>query len=95
MSVNFGADVAFLALGGVLILVAVTVKLAAALRRNRIKSAREANIEGDPLSDYIPESLKENPVLQKLLMQVSETPIAATVSAVTIGILISRELFED
>jgi len=49
----------------------------------------------DPLAKYIPENVRENPTMQKLLYQIGESPVTATATAVTLGMLISREFLEE
>jgi|GEM_PF-1494543 len=51
--------------------------------------------KSDPLASILPESLRRDPNINAIMRQVSENPVAASAAALTIGMLISRELFGD
>ena len=52
-------------------------------------------LEDDPLSAFLPDIIKENETVKNLVSQESHNPIMATAAAVTLGMLLSREFFED
>ena len=52
-------------------------------------------MQNDLLANYIPDGLKDDPVIGKLLKEIGENPITSTAVAVTLGMLISRDLFKD
>ncbi len=91
---NYGSDIAFLATG--LFFIALSASfLIWSKSRKRLKAAMPTNINQDPLANYIPETLKDSPLIQKLLIHISENPIAATATAATLGILLSKEFLEE
>jgi len=91
---EYGAEVAFAVTGGTLLFSAIT--LLAILRRPRKAAAPiPPKLADDPLAKYIPENVRENPTMQKLLYQIGESPVTATATAVTLGMLISREFLEE
>lgn len=94
IATNYGADTAFLTLGLLLIACGGVIKLFARNRRV-LKAPLPSNVARDPLAQYIPPSVRENPTIRKLIVQISENPVAATATAVTLGMLISNELFEE
>lgn len=90
-------EVAFLGVGIVLLLGALVIKFEQ--WRNRPQPTSEANslppnIENDALAAHIPDSLKDDPLLKKILVEISDKPLAATVTALTLGMLLSREYFD-
>ena len=91
---EYGVEVAFAVTGGALLFSAIT--LLATLRRPRKTAAPiPPKLADDPLAKYIPENVRENPTMQKLLYQIGESPVTATATAVTLGMLISREFLEE
>lgn len=94
LSKAFGAEVAFAALGSGLLLIALTLLLV--LKRPLDKDTpMPPKLAHDPLAKYVPDTIRENPTMQKLLFQIGESPITATATAVTVGMLLSRELLEE
>lgn len=49
----------------------------------------------DPISAFLPQIIKDNETVKNLVSQVSDNPITATTAAVTLGILLSQQFFED
>lgn len=91
---HYGSDAAFLVVGATFIVGAVII-LVWSKRRKPVARPLPANVSQDPLANYIPANLRESPTVQKLLIHVSENPVAATVTALTLGMLISNELIEE
>lgn len=54
-----------------------------------------SNVEDDPLAKHIPDTLKDDPRIQQVLAKIGDNPVAATAGAVTVGMLLSRELIGD
>jgi len=78
-------------------LTSIAIAVGAAMTRDRKKRVVKIDTAAanDPMAKYIPDTIKVNPTVQKLLHQVSESPITATATAVTIGVLLSKEIFEE
>lgn len=94
VSKTYGADAAFAVMG--LSTFATALILLAILKDKKKAVVRLDTATGnDPMAKYIPDTVKTNPTVQKLMHQVGESPITATATAVTIGMLLSRELFEE
>lgn len=94
LSKEFGTEIAFAATGGAMFLSAII--LLVILKRPRAETApMPAKIAHDPLAKFVPDTLRDNPTVQKLLYQIGESPVTATATAVTVGMLLSRELLED
>jgi len=94
VSKTYGADAAFAVMG--LSTFATALILLAVLKDKKKTVVRLDTATGnDPMAKYIPDTVKTNPTVQKLMHQVGESPITATATAVTIGMLLSRELFEE
>lgn len=94
LSKEFGTEIAFASTGGGLLFCAIILLMI--LKQSKPEAAPiPPNIAHDPLAKYVPDTLRDNPTVQKLLFQIGENPVAATASAVTIGMLLSRELLEE
>lgn len=90
----YGTEVAFAATG-ITMLLAGSILITLLSRPKSKHTPLPPKIANDPLAKYVPESIKENPTVQKLLYQIGESPVTATATAVTIGMLLSKELFEE
>jgi len=94
---TYSVEVAFLGIGLLFILGALAIKIEQWRKRITAKSEMERlpqNIENDALAAHIPDSLKDDPLLKKILVEISEKPIAATATALTVGMILSREYFD-
>ncbi|WP_409432262.1 hypothetical protein ACJ3XI_08565 [Litorimonas sp. RW-G-Af-16] len=91
---TYGTETAFAATGGAMFLIALLIILF-----SREPSAKAvsipASLANDPLAQYIPDNIKDNPTVQKLLYQIADSPVTATATAVTVGMLLSKEIFEE
>lgn len=94
VSKSYGADAAFATMGATTLLTAFIILAMTRDRKKRVVKIDTA-AANDPMAKYIPDTIKANPTVQKLLHQVSESPITATATAVTIGVLLSKEIFEE
>jgi len=94
LSKEYGSEIAFATTGAILLISAIILLTA-------LKRPKDANVPippklaNDPLAKYVPETVRENPTMQKLLYQIGESPVTATATAVTLGMLISREFLEE
>ncbi len=94
---TYSLEMAFLAIGIILISGALLIKFESWRTRPKPKTGSKQlpqNIENDLLAAHIPDNLKEDPVLKKILVEISEKPLAATATALTVGMLLSREYFD-
>ena len=94
LSKEYGAEIAF-AVTGATLLISAIVLLAILKRPKKDIAPIPPKLAHDPLAKYVPETVRENPTLQKLLYQIGESPVTATATAVTLGMLISREFLEE
>ncbi|WP_371395352.1 phage holin family protein [Fretibacter rubidus] len=94
VATHYGTDTAFLSLGTIF-LISAAIFMMIAKDKRYVKPPLPDNVAQDPLAAHIPASVRENPTVQKLLLHVSENPVAATATAVTLGMLISNEFFEE
>ncbi len=94
---TYSLDVAFLGIGLILLSGAITVKTYQLKKRPVPKPETKqlpANIQNDALAAHIPDNFKDDPLLKKVLTEISEKPMAATATALTFGMLLSREYFD-
>ena len=94
LSKNYGSDIAFAVLGTFLLCVGLTA-LYFQNRKRRALLALTPQVNTDPLAQYVPASIRDNPAIQKLMLQIEQNPLTAAATAVTVGVLLSNELFED
>ena len=94
LSGQYSTEAAF-AVVGIVMMLAAFILLAFVKRSSRHQSQTDQKQTGDPLAQFLPDVIKSNPTTQALLRQVEEAPITATATAVTVGMLLSREILED
>lgn len=96
-SKEFGVVIACLVMCATLLSLGVVMLLARLARKEGSvkKTNLPATLQGDPLAQHIPDSLKDDPRVQQLLEKIAENPLAASASAVALGMLVSRELLGD
>ena len=103
IAIDYGLDLAFLAVAAILLVIAIAFAISAQISKQ--KALREAEqqreqIQGllaakaDPLAEHIPEELLTHPVSQKILGQIEESPIAASATALGLGVLLSHQLLD-
>jgi len=93
-SKTYGTEMAFAGVGAALLLSGVAM-LFWINRPKEVATPLPPRLAQDPLAQYVPDSMRSNPTIQKLLYQIGESPITATATAVTVGMLLSKEIFED
>jgi len=94
MASSFGTDIAFASLGLVTFVTAIILLISMKDKRV-VQKPLPTRIKQDPLAKLIPDNIQSNPAIQKLLHQIGESPVTATATAVTIGVLLSKEIFEE
>jgi hypothetical protein len=92
---EYGTEIAFAATGAALLICASIMLIF--LKRPKAEQAAPLppKLSNDPLAKYVPDTLRDNSTIQKLLYQVGESPVTATATAVTVGMLLSREFLEE
>ena len=95
LSKAYGTEVAFAATGLALLFAASNLLILLNRPKRELSAPMPPKIAHDPLAKYIPETVRDNPTLQKLLHQIGESPVTATATAVTVGMLLSREFLEE
>lgn len=91
---QFSTEISFTILGVFILIVALAVHLKA---KNKFKPKEETpvGLEDDPLSAFLPNIIKENETVKNLVSQISHNPIMATAAAVSLGMLLAHEFFDD
>ena len=91
----YGAAIGFLSVSALFFLVGLIMffksKSPKSLKVNQPRSVQST----DPLAGLIPESLMSDPAVTKLVGQIRANPIATSLAAATIGMLITREIMKD
>lgn len=87
-----GVDVAWLAVGIILLLGALFAFLAV---RTPVKDPEPLpyDVKTDPIAELLPAELTNDPVIAKVLKQINEHPMGAVAAAVAVGTLVGQEVF--
>ncbi len=96
---EYGADLAFLAIG-IIFLVTGLIFFTKSLMDHREKMKVEevagvAIAKTDPLAKLLPDSIKNNPAIEKILAQIATNPVTAAAAALSLGLLLAHEFLED
>lgn len=91
---TYGAEFGFLAVGILFFLLANAVYFLS--RGSKVKAKDvEAEMNLDPLMNYIPPELQNDPRILALMEKIKEHPMGSTAGAVALGFIISTQLFGD
>ena len=95
LSEIYGAAVGFLAVSILYFTVGLVLYLKAK-RGAQSKTVIESEYETtDPIASLVPANVMSDPAVSKVVTYISKNPVAASVAAASIGMLLSRELFKD
>lgn len=96
---EYGSDIAFIALGVVFLIMGIIFFTKSHMdKRDRKKAESVAGIavaKTDPLAKLFPETIKNNPTVEKLLTQIATNPVTAVAAALSLGLLLAHEFLED
>lgn len=103
---RFGVDTAWLVTGIVLLITAaiffaqsrkeVPVRSNSVSRKlTALTQPNSSTIDDDPLGVLMPESIKSDPSVRKVIRKISENPVLASAAALAVGAFIAREFFGD
>lgn len=91
---TYGAEFGFLAIGVIFFIIATIVYISS--RSPKVeRQDLEAEMNSDPLAQYIPEELQNDPRVLALMEKVKEHPVGSTAAAVSLGFIISSQLLGD
>ena len=91
----YGAAAGFLTVSAILFSAGLAF-LYRAKRKPALKTeAIIADTSSDPIASMLPDAVLKDPSVSKALMQISKNPIAASVAAAAIGMLVTREFMGD
>lgn len=94
MAKLYGTESAFAAVGGTMLLLGLFMIFMLSRPKKTVVDLHE-NVSNDPLAKFIPDNIKSNASVQTMLQQIGENPVTATATAVTLGMLISKEFLEE
>lgn len=94
MAKTYGTESAFAVVGGVMLLIGL-IMIFILNRPKKVEVAVHPKVSNDPLAKFIPDNIKSNPTVQTLLQQIEDNPVTATATAVTVGMLLSKEFLEE
>ena len=90
----YGAEFGFLAVGVLFFFLAVFVFFTSRGPKAKPKEL-DAQPNLDPLAKYIPEELQDDPRILALMEKIKEHPMGSTAAAVSLGFIISTQIFGD
>jgi len=91
----YGAAIGFLSVSALFFFVGLIMFLKAKSPRLPKVNQPPSVQTTDPLAGLIPESLMKDPAVTKLMGQITANPIATSLAAASIGMLITREIMKD
>jgi len=99
VNINLGPEMACLTVGAILLIAGLLVwtltkpKVVKAAETDAAVSTAIAN--EDPVASILPDTIKDNPGVQRIMSQMAANPVAASLAALSVGLLISHEIFKD
>jgi hypothetical protein len=91
----YGAALGLLCIGTVLFLAGLFLYFKAKKGTVEVTDNLPMAATSDPVAAILPNEVMRDPRVTKVLAQIAENPLASTVAAASIGMIISRELFKD
>lgn len=91
---TYGAEFAFLAIGVAFFIIANIIYFSSRGPKVKPKDV-DAELAADPLSRYIPADLQDDPRVIALKEKIQEHPVGSTAAAVSLGFIISNQIFGD
>jgi len=91
---TWGAEFGFLAVGVFFLCLATIVYFMSRGHKVKPKDV-EAEMSLDPLVKYIPADMQNDPRILALLEKIKEHPMGSTAAAVSLGFIISTQIFGD
>ncbi len=96
---NLGPEMACLTIGAILLIAGLVFWMSsrAKLPAKAIdpEAAALAKTQQDPIAGLLPDGFKDSPAVKKIMTQMAENPIAASAAALSLGLIISHEIFKD
>ena len=96
---NLGPEMACLTVGAVLLIAGVVFWISSKPKLAAKASEQDASAlvaaHNDPVAGLLPEGFKDMPAVQKIMSQMAANPVAASAAALSLGLLISHEIFKD
>ena len=91
---TWGAEFGFLAVGVLFFILAGIVYFTSRGHKVKPKDV-EAEMSLDPLAKYIPADMQNDPRILALMEKIKEHPMGSTAAAVSLGFIISTQIFGD
>lgn len=91
----YGAAIGFLTVSIMFLVAGLALyfkaKNASNLRNDNLPAAKTS----DPIAALVPEAIMKDPAVTKIMNQVTANPVATSLAAAAIGMLITREIMKD
>lgn len=91
----YGPAIGFLCISVLLLLAGLALSYKAKHPTKSAVPAQNMSESQDPIAALVPDLILEDPTVKKALGHVSSNPVAASLAAVAIGMLITREFMKD
>lgn len=91
----YGAAIGFLSMGTLFLAAGLIVFYKKKKPKVASSNSLPATTTSDPIAALIPEAIIRDPAVTKLINQIASKPVATSLAAATIGMLITREVMKD
>lgn len=91
----YGAAIGFLSMGTLFLTAGLMVFYKKKNPKVANSNSLPATTTSDPIAALIPEAIIRDPAVTKLINQIASKPVATSLAAATIGMLITREVMKD
>lgn len=91
----YGAAIGFLSVSGFFLFTGLIFFYSAKRRRRTSNEKISHTQSADPIASFLPNSIVNTPTISRLVQQISENPVATSVGAAGIAMLLTRELSKN
>ena len=91
----YGAAIGFIAISAIFMVGGSILYFKARTPKQLSNDNLPSASTNDPIATLIPEAIMKDPAVSKLMGQVTANPIATSLAAATIGIIVTREIMKD
>lgn len=91
----YGAAIGFISVSVMFLVAGLALYFKAKNPRPSGKDNLPSSETSDPIAALVPESIMKDPTVTKLMNQVTANPVATSLAAAAIGMLITREIMKD
>lgn len=91
----YGAAIGFMSVSLVFLFTGLVLYFKTRSPKSLSKKHLPSSEISDPIASLVPEAVMRDPAVKKLMGQIIANPVAASLAAATIGMMITREIMKD